>query len=182
MKTVELVMGLFNSIVSRVRVKIDPVGYARALGVSVGEGVRLVSIRPGNGTFGSEPYLIQIGSHVTVSGGVQFVTHDGGVWVFRNKEPDIDVFGKIVIGDNVFLGYGVVIMPNVLIGSNVVIGAGAVVTKDIPPNCVAAGVPAKVIKSLDDYYKKIKEIGVKNIRSLGFTEKRKILVQIMNDR
>lgn len=54
--------------------------------------------------------------------------------------------GKVYIGNNVWLGNNVVIMPNVSIGNNVTIGAGAVVTKNLPDNCVAAGVPARVIK------------------------------------
>lgn len=48
------------------------------------------------------------------------------------------------------------VMPGVTIGSNVVIGAGAVVTKDIPDNSVAVGVPARVIKTADEYLEKIK--------------------------
>ena len=59
-------------------------------------------------------------------------------------------FGKpITIGDNVWIGGHVVINPGVTIGSNVVIAAGAVVTKDVPDNVVVAGVPAKVIRQLD---------------------------------
>ncbi len=52
----------------------------------------------------------------------------------------------IVIGDNVWVGYGAQIMPGVTIGSNVIVGAGAVVTKDVPSNAVVGGVPARVIK------------------------------------
>lgn len=54
----------------------------------------------------------------------------------------------IVIGDNVWLGGGAIIMPGVTIGENSVIGAGAVVTKDIPANVVAVGNPARVIRSV----------------------------------
>ena len=48
-------------------------------------------------------------------------------------------------------------MPGVKIGSNVIIGAGSIVTKDIPDNSVACGVPAKVIETIDDYYEKNKK-------------------------
>lgn len=107
--------------------------------------------------FGSEPYLISIGDHVRITQGVKFITHDGGVWVFRqNKEMmDIDVVGPIKVGNNVHIGWNAIIMPNVTIGDNCVIGAGAVVTRDIPANSVAAGVPAKVIKNLDEYKSKV---------------------------
>lgn len=55
----------------------------------------------------------------------------------------------VIIGNNVWLGYGVIVMKGVSIGDNTVIGAGSVVTKDIPANVVAAGNPCKVIKPLN---------------------------------
>ena len=125
------------------------VAYARHLGVRVGEGCRIL----GNArkVFGAEPYLVRLGNRVTVVSGVQFFTHDGGVWVFRSERPGLDVFGPIDVGNNVFIGARAVILPGVTIGDNVVIGAGAVVTNDIPSNSVAVGVPARVVKSLDAY-------------------------------
>lgn len=54
--------------------------------------------------------------------------------------------GKVEIGDNVWLGDNVSVLPGVHIGKGCIIGAGSVVTKDIPPYCVAAGIPAKVVK------------------------------------
>lgn len=57
----------------------------------------------------------------------------------------MDAVGKIVIGDNVFIGHGAIVLRDVTIGSNVVVAAGSVVVKDIPDNCVVGGVPAKVI-------------------------------------
>ncbi len=127
-------------------------------------------------SFGSEPYLITIGSHVTITGGVQFITHDGGVWVFRPEEPDIDVFGSIVVGDNVFIGYGAILMPGVKIGSNSVVGAGAIVTRDVLDNVVVVGCPAKVIMSKDEYYESFKD-RKENIRSYSPADKRKYLVE-----
>lgn len=109
-------------------------------------------------SFGSEPFLIEFGDYVKVTTGCKFITHDGGVEVLRNIDSslkDIDVFGKIVIGNNVFFGNNVIVLPNVTIGDNVVIGAGAVVTKSFPSNVVIAGVPAKVVSTLDDYKAKV---------------------------
>ncbi len=54
-----------------------------------------------------------------------------------------------------FIGYGCIIMPGVTIGNNVVVGAGALVTKDIPSDCVAAGVPARVLKHISEYQVKV---------------------------
>ena len=55
----------------------------------------------------------------------------------------------VCIGNNVWIGEGVCIMPGVTIGDNVIIGANAVVTHSFPKNVVIAGVPAKIIKTLD---------------------------------
>ena len=61
------------------------------------------------------------------------------------------MFGKIKIGNNVFIGMRSIILPGVTIGDNVIVGAGSIVTKDIPSNSVVAGVPARVIKSFEEY-------------------------------
>ncbi len=130
---------------NKVRIK-----YYRKKGAIIGDNCVIFS----SAWFGSEPYLIKIGSDVRITNGVKFVTHDGGVWVLRNLKlaEDADIFGPIIIGNNVHIGWDVIIMPNVNIGNNVVIGCGAIVTKDIPDNSVVVGIPAKVIKSIDEYF------------------------------
>ena len=70
---------------------------------------------------------------------------------------DADLFGRIEVKDNTHIGCDAMIMPNVTIGKNCIIGCHAVVTKDIPDNSVVAGVPARVIETIDEYYKKNKE-------------------------
>lgn len=130
------------------------VNYARKLGVKIGKNCIII----GDVTWGSEPYLIQIGDNCRITNGVRFFTHDGGVWVIRNlyNEENIDVFGKITIGNNVNISWDVTILPGVTIGNNVIIGAGAIVTHDVPDNSVVAGVPARIIETIDEYYQKIK--------------------------
>jgi maltose O-acetyltransferase len=60
-------------------------------------------------------------------------------------------YGKpIVIEDNVWLGAGTIVGPGVTIGENTVVGAGSVVTKNLPPNVVAVGSPARIVRSLED--------------------------------
>ena len=126
----------------------DPIGFARKIGATVGTDCRLINV-----SFGSEPYLVTLGDHVSATE-TQFITHDGGVWVFRDEHPEIDVLAPIRVGNNVFLGARTIVMPGVTIGNNVVIGAGSIVTRDIPDDSVAVGIPAKVISDLGDYREK----------------------------
>lgn len=128
------------------------IAYLRHKGVKIGQECEIHK----EAIFGSEPYLITIGNHVRITRGVKFVTHDGGLWVLRKlgKCPNADHFGSIVIGDNTHIGWDSTIMPGVHIGNNCVIGCSSVVTKDIPDNSVAVGVPARVIETIDQYYEK----------------------------
>ena len=110
--------------------------------------------------FGAEPYLISIGEDCLIAGGVQFVTHDGGVKVLNalNKfGRRMDKIAPIKLGNNVYVGMGAYIMPGVEIGNNVVIGAGSIVTHYIPDNTVAVGVPARIIKNIDEYCEQAQE-------------------------
>ena len=131
-------------------------GRARLLkkckGVSIGKNGEIYK----GVSFGSEPYLITLGDNVRITTGVKFCTHDGGMWVIRNLgyNSEADLFGKITVGNNVHIGWNAIIMPNVSIGNNVIIGCGSIVTHDIPDNSVAVGSPAKVIKTIDEYYEK----------------------------
>lgn len=141
-------MGIVKKIVTRYKKAKDPVAYARSIGVTVGEGCRLLS-----SNWGTEPWLISLGKRVCISGNVTFLTHDGSIWVFRNqpKYKDVLKYGAISIGDNCFIGYNATILPGVTIGANSIVGTGSVVTKDVPPNSVVAGVPAKVICTTEEY-------------------------------
>lgn len=129
--------------------KRDPIGFARSIGVQIGQGCRVLGLT--DKTFGSEPYLVTLGDHVTVTSGVSFITHDGGVWVFREEFPDLDILAPVAVGNNVFIGINSIIMPGVTIGDNCVVAAGSVVTRDVPEGMVVGGVPAKVIKPVAQY-------------------------------
>lgn len=149
----------------------------RKRGVKIGEGCVIFK----NVKFGSEPYLISMGDNVRVTSNVKFITHDGGMWVLRNlhKLDNADKFGRICIGNNVHIGWDVTIMPGVTIGNNCVIGVGAIVTKDIPDNSVAVGVPARVIQSIDEYYLKNKD-KVVYTKNLNRVEKKSFLLSDKN--
>jgi acyl-[acyl carrier protein]--UDP-N-acetylglucosamine O-acyltransferase len=122
------------------------------LGVRVGDRAWLVDTSAA--TWGSEPFLITIGDDVTVASGVHFLNHDGTVLLFRREHPNIDLVEPITVGDNVFIGLGVTIMPGVTIGSDCVIGAGAIVTRDVPAGSIAVGQPARVVSTIDAWLQK----------------------------
>jgi maltose O-acetyltransferase len=90
---------------------------------------------------------ITIGDDVQVGPNVQLLTPTHPV------EPDArrakwEAAEPIAIEGNVWLGGGVIVLPGVTIGENTVVGAGSIVTKDLPPNVVAAGNPARVVRSI----------------------------------
>lgn len=103
----------------------------------------------------ADPELIKFHNNVVVTSNVTFVTHDYFHVGLNNLNQGEFSYNKgcIEIMDNVFIGCNTTILPDVRIGPNVVIGAGSVVTKDIEPNSVVAGNPAKVIGKFDDYIK-----------------------------
>ncbi len=111
----------------------------------------------GNVSWGSEPWIITVGDAVHITDGVKFITHDGGTLLYRKLVPDLEITKPITVGDSVYIGNNVIILPGVHIGSNVIIGTGAVVSRDIPDNSVAVGVPARVIKTADEYFEKLKK-------------------------
>lgn len=90
--------------------------------------------------------------------------------------PDLEITKPITIGDNVYIGTNTIILPGVTIGSNVVIGAGAIVSKNIPDNSVAVGIPANVIKTADEYFEKIQNESI-HLGHLKGQEKDKALMK-----
>ena len=103
----------------------------------------------------TRPWLIDIGDDVQITRGVVILTHGYDWSVLKGKYGEVlGSAGKVKIGNNVFVGMNTVILKGVTIGNNVIIGAGSLVNKDIPDNCVAAGNPARVIMSLEDYHEK----------------------------
>lgn len=92
-------------------------------GGSVGDNVDIIASSIDMG----EPYLLKIGNNVTITG-VKILTHDASL----KKTVGYSKTGKVYIGDDVFIGWGGIVLPNTTIGNRVVIGAGTVVAKDIP--------------------------------------------------
>lgn len=166
-------MNMLKKVISRFKKAMNPIQFWRAQGAVIGENCEIGS----SVSLGSEPYLITIGNHVRISAETSFFTHDGGCWVLRQMDhelADVDKFDKVVVGNNVHIGVKCLIMPGVTIGDNCVIGAGAVVTKDIPANSVAVGVPARVIETIEAYKEKNLDRFV-HTKGMTAEEKRKFL-------
>ena len=91
---------------------------------------------------------ITIGNHVAIGHHTIMITmnHD---FSWENKRCGAGSLAPIIIEDGVWLGARVTVLPGVTIGKGSVIAAGAVVNKNVPPNCLVGGIPARVIKSLN---------------------------------
>lgn len=98
--------------------------------------------------------LITIGNNVTIAPQAYLLAHDAST----KRDLGYTKIGRIDIKDNVFIGARALIMPGVTIGENSIVAAGSVVTKDVKPNTVVAGNPAKEIISKEEYINKNKEL------------------------
>jgi acetyltransferase-like isoleucine patch superfamily enzyme len=122
-------------------------------GLTVGERSRLVI---GNNTDIPNPISIFVANEVTIGSSCLIVSsfiadnpgHTMNYDTRLNEKVDIERVGRIRIGDYVWAGHSSMIIGNVDVGEGAVIAASAVVTKDVPPFCVVAGNPARLIKKL----------------------------------
>lgn len=92
---------------------------------------------------------VYIGDHVMIGPGTLITTVNYPLSP-RKRRQHIGQAKPVRIGNDVWIGGNCTILPGVTLGNNVVVAAGAVVTKDVPDNCVVGGVPAKVIKAIED--------------------------------
>lgn len=104
----------------------------------------------------NEPHLIHIGQNTTIAGNVEFITHDNSI--SKVIPGSTDLFGRIIIGRNCFIGARSVIMYGVTIADNVIVASGIVVTKSVKENnVIVAGNPAKVISTWEKFREKSKD-------------------------
>lgn len=129
-----------------IRVLFGGSAAARYQGVKVGSGCRIYTRN-----LGSEPWLVEIGDRVTVTAGVELITHDGSLSLVRDDKGRRQRFARILIGSDVFIGVNAIILPGVRIGDRVVVAAGSVVTKSVPDGVVVGGNPARILKSFEEY-------------------------------
>jgi acetyltransferase-like isoleucine patch superfamily enzyme len=122
----------------------DVADALRRAGTLQGIGTQ-VGIVPGTEIL--DPAYVRIGNNVLLAK-CTLIGHDGAVTVLnRALGLKLDRVGKIDIRDNVFIGHRAIVMPGVTIGPNAIVAAGAVVTKDVPPDTIVGGVPARAIGS-----------------------------------
>lgn len=143
--------------------KVDSLAYKividkyKSQGAEIGCGTIIIDSKLSSSNKGDRFF---IGKNCTITGAT-LLGHDASPTLhlkelvvhqesFR-KGSRLSYRAPIIIGDNVFIGWGSIILPGVSIGSNCVIGAGSVVTKNVPEGMVAAGNPAKVIRPTSEY-------------------------------
>ena len=127
--------------------------YLKNNGITIGGGTIL---RPKTTHIDmTRPSLISIGENCYFNENFTLLTHDWVTRVFIRTGLDfLPSSGRVNIGNNVSFGVNCTVLKGVTIGSNCFIGAGSIVTKDIPSNSIAVGVPCKVVCSLEDFYNK----------------------------
>lgn len=148
---------------------------ARINGVKIGKNCFIKSR-----FWSTEGYLIRIGDDCQVTAGVKFFTH-GGAQVAREFYPKFDCFGKISIGNRVYIGTNSLIMPGVTIGDNVLVAAGSVVCNSIPSSVVVGGCPARIICTVDEYIERNLPYNL-DTKGLSSAAKKKILTNLPEEK
>lgn len=126
--------------------------WLRKKGISIGDGTYIAKNASIDVT---RPSLISIGCDCFLNQNVTLLSHDFVAGVFRKCGLRfLNSSGRVRIGNNVRFGQNVMVLKGVTIGDNCFIGAGSVVSKDIPANSVAVGVPARVVMTIEEYYQR----------------------------
>lgn len=128
--------------------------YYRNKGITIG--ANCVFRFPGSTKIDTmRPSLVEIGDNVDMNKNFTIMAHDFSHRVLLQLYGEfLSSSGPVTIGSNIYFGTDVTVLKGVTIGDNCIIGAGSIVSKSIPPNSVAAGVPCRVICSIDEYYAK----------------------------
>lgn len=140
-------------IFEKIKEKFNPIDYSsldylRSKGVKIGENVDIINSRIES----CHSFLVTIGNNVTITNAT-ILAHDASTKKFIGYSK----VGRVDIGDDVFIGYGAIVLPNTKIGNKVIVGAGTVVAKDVPDNVVIVGNPFRVICTFDEYIERNKK-------------------------
>lgn len=164
LKSISEAQDYFNTVDNRFTIGIgNPALRKKLYDKFTAIGGKFVSTISSSSSIGSYDVEIGIGSNV-LSGTIfsnsskigmgcivyynSIITHDCIIGDFVEISPSATILGRATIGSFTQIGCNSTVLPNIKIGTNVIVGAGSVVTKDLPDNCVAVGIPAKVIKEL----------------------------------
>lgn len=126
-------------------------------GVKIGD--HCVFFDPSNTTIDSQrPHMLAIGDYVKITSGVCILCHDYSRSVLANISgmANVGESKPTKIGDNVFIGINAIVLMGSTIGNNCIVGAGSVVSGLFPDNVVIAGNPAKIICTIEEFYRKRK--------------------------
>lgn len=130
------------------------INYLRRQGVQIGKNTIIQSPKTSEIDI-TRPSLVTIGENCFFNNYFELLTHDWVSQVFIHSGRNVvNSSERVIIGNNVSCGRHVLILKGVTIGDNVFIGANSIVTKSIPSNTIAIGIPARVIMTLDEYYNK----------------------------
>lgn len=122
----------------------------------------------------AESYLIELGDNVTISDHVSFITHDNSISKVLPGQSDL--YGRIIIGNDCFIGAHSILMYGVTLEANTIVASGSVVTKSFnEKNIIIGGNPARIIGHCDKYAEKSRDKAV-SLSSLPAEEKRKRLM------
>ena len=133
------------------------INFLRSKGIKIGTGCYIPNPKSLQIDY-SRPLLLEIGNNVRLNQDLTIMTHDFASMAFVNAYNEfIPSHRKIKIGNNVYFGRKCTVLKGVTIGDNCIIGYGSVVMKEIPANSVAAGCPAKVVCTLNEYFEKRKK-------------------------
>lgn len=128
--------------------------YLRSKGITIGDNCFFQSPKTAL-VDSTRPLLVDIGEHCYFLENFTLLTHDNITKVFGPIFHEyIPSSGRVKIGNNVYFARNCSVLKGVEIGDNCIIGFGSIVTHNIPSNSVAVGAPARVICSIEEYYKK----------------------------
>ena len=148
-----MIENLIRSILVKLHIISPPeirmVELLRKKGVVIGDNVHIYNSSV-DGNYGAS---VTIGDNVTITGAC-ILAHDAST----KKALGYTKVGRVHIGNNVFIGYGSVILPETIIGDNVIIGAGSIVRGKVDSNSVVVGNPAKKVCSYSEYIDKNRQL------------------------
>lgn len=142
------------------------IDFLRRGGAEIGERVRIFDPQT-TIIDATRPFMLKIGNDVQITSGVTILTHGYDWSVIKGAYGEVlGSAGEVVIGNNCFIGMHTTILKGVHIGDNCIIGANSLVNKDIPDGYVAAGNPAKLIMTVEEYRKKRIDAQLKEAEAL----------------